>query len=147
MSPTPWHWWIFGGVLVVIEAFAPGFVFLWLGVAALATGTLLWLLPALAWQGQLLLFAGLSVGSVVAWLAWRRRWPERLDEPALNRRAQQLVGQRFVLVEAIRQGRGRIRAGDTTWLVHGADLPAGATVRVVAATGGELRVEPVERDA
>ena len=33
-----WHWWVAGLLLLALEAFAPGAVFLWMGVAALVTG-------------------------------------------------------------------------------------------------------------
>ena len=142
MTPEPWHWLLLGGALIVIEAIAPGFVALWLGIAALLTGGVLWLAPALGWQAQILVFAVLAVAAVWGWLAWRRRHPQRTDQPSLNRRVDALIGQRLELVEPIRQGRGRARAGDSSWAVHGPDLPAGTVVRVTAAEGSLLIVEP-----
>jgi membrane protein implicated in regulation of membrane protease activity len=50
------------------------------------------------------------------------------------------VGQTFTLVEPIQDGMGKIQAGDTVWLVHGADAPAGARVRVVGVNGTVLKV-------
>jgi membrane protein implicated in regulation of membrane protease activity len=46
-----------------------------------------------------------------------------------------------VVEEAIAHGRGRVRIGDTLWLVEGPDAPAGAQVRVTAAEGAVLQVE------
>jgi len=43
--------------------------------------------------------------------------------------------------EAIIHGRGKVRIGDTLWMVEGPDAPAGAEVRVTAAKGAVLRVE------
>jgi membrane protein implicated in regulation of membrane protease activity len=62
-----WHWWAFGGVLVIIEAFAPGFMFLWLGIAAGLVGLVLVVWPELGQGAQLLLYAALSVLSVSGW--------------------------------------------------------------------------------
>ena len=45
-----WHWWVAGLLLLALEAFAPGAVFLWMGVAALVTGGVVALLPGLDWQ-------------------------------------------------------------------------------------------------
>jgi membrane protein implicated in regulation of membrane protease activity len=59
-----WHWWAFGGVLLIIEAFAPGFMFLWLGIAAGLVGVVLAVWPELGTGVQLLLYAALSVLSV-----------------------------------------------------------------------------------
>lgn len=139
---TAWGWWIVAGALLIIEMAAPGFVFLWLAIAGVLTGGLVWLLPELGWQIQLLAFAALALLSVVAWTRLRAASPAAADDSALNRRAEALIGQRFVLVAPIAQGRGRVRVGDSSWAVSGPDLPAGAVVRVVGADGSRLLVEP-----
>jgi inner membrane protein len=140
----PWYWWALGVILAIVEVLAPGFVFLWLGVSALLTGSILWLWPDLDWQAQMSAFAALAVGSVLGWFAWRRRSPASSSDKRLNRRAAQQIGALGSLVDGIRDGRGRMRLGDTTWLVAGPDLPAGTRVRVVGAAGSRLRVEPVD---
>ena len=48
------------------------------------------------------------------------------------------------LEEAIAHGRGKARIGDTVWVVEGPDAPAGAQVRVSAARGTVLVVEPTQ---
>ena len=136
-----WHWWVFGIVLVVLEIFAPGFVFFWLGIAAGVVGLILIPAPDLAWQWQFLVFALISVVSVYAWRLVKRRMPIASDRPTLNRRGEQLVGHRFVLQEAIVNGRGTARVDDTRWKVVGDDMPAGATVRVTGVDGTSLQVE------
>ena len=146
LEPVFWHWWAFGGALLIVEAFAPGFVFLWLGVAAGVVGTLLWLWPGIGTDFQVLIFAALSVASVLGWRRWRDAHPPRSDQPNLNRRAAQHIGQRGQLVEPIANGRGRIRLGDSSWTVTGPDLPAGQTVEVTGAEGVVLQVRPAPRD-
>lgn len=152
MIPLPdavefWHWWALGGVLVIVEALVPGFVFLWLGVAAGLVGTLLWLWPGIGPDFQILLFAGLSVASVVGWRRWQRAHPAATDQPHLNRRGARYVGQRFDLVAPITNGRGRIKLGDSSWTVAGPDLPAGQTVEVTGADGVVLQVRPTNDEA
>jgi membrane protein implicated in regulation of membrane protease activity len=144
-----WDWWTLGGVLAIVEAFAPGFVFLWLGIAAGLVGCLLWLWPGIGPDVQVLIFAALSVASVVGWRRWQTAHPGPTDQPNLNRRGAQYVGRRFALVEPITRGRGRIRLEDSSWTVTGPDLPAGQTVEVIGADGAVLQVRPLpaERDA
>jgi membrane protein implicated in regulation of membrane protease activity len=137
-----WHWWALGVVLVIVEAFAPGFVFAWLAVAAGLTGLLLLLVPSLSWQGQLLAFAGLAIASVFGWVWYVRRFARPGSDSSLNRRGMQYVGRRCIVVEPIENGRGRIRVGDGTWAAVGPDAPAGARVRVVGVDGTVLVVEP-----
>ena len=51
-----------------------------------------------------------------------------------------MIGRTATLTEPITEGRGRIRIGDTMWRVSGPDLPAGARVRVKAATDKDLEL-------
>jgi len=54
-----------------------------------------------------------------------------------------MIGQRYVLVEAIVNGRGKARVGDGQWLVAGPDLPVGTEVEVVGVDGSLLKVRAV----
>jgi inner membrane protein len=142
-----WHWWALAGALAMVEVFAPGVMFLWLGLAAGVVGAVLLLWPGLALAGQILLFAALSVASVLAWRSYQRRHPSVTDEPNLNRRAARCIGERATLLSPIVNGRGRIRLGDSSWPAVGPDLPAGMTVEVVSVAGTQLQVRPVEAGA
>jgi membrane protein implicated in regulation of membrane protease activity len=139
-----WQWLTLGVLLAVVEVFAPGFFFLWLGIGAVLTGALVWLLPGLGWEAQALTFAGLALVSVLGWFGWGRKRLRPPAESALNRRAAQQVGSVGQLVERLENGRGRIRLGDTTWPVVGPDLPRGARVRVARVEDGRLVVEAAE---
>jgi membrane protein implicated in regulation of membrane protease activity len=146
-GPTFWHWLILSGLLLLVEALAPGASFLWLSVGAGLTGLLLAVLPGLGWQLQVLHFALWSVASVSLWLWWRARSPAGRaggGDSTLNRRALHYVGSEAVLVAAIAAGHGRVRVGDGTWLADGPELPAGTRVRIAGARGAVLLVEPVE---
>ena len=136
-----WHWLILAVVLVVFEMFAPGASFLWIGIAAALTGILLWVMPNLEWTTQVLIFAVLSVLSVIAWRAWAKRHPVTTDQPALNRRGEHYLNRVFTLDEPIVNGVGKIRVDDSTWKIEGPECEAGSKVRVVGVDGVILRVE------
>jgi hypothetical protein len=138
-----WYWWVAAVVFVVIEILAPGFVFIWLGIAAAVVGLLLLALPAISWELQFLIFAVLSVAAVAGWRSYLRRNPTKSDHPTLNRRGEQYVARVFTLKEAIVNGQGKIQVDDSTWKIEGEDLPAGAKVRVVGVEGTRLKVEKV----
>jgi len=142
-SISPTQWIIAGLVLLVIEIFAPGAFFLWFGLAALVVGAIVWVIPALAWQIQIVLFAALSIGSLLWYRQWRKRQKlEASDQPLLNQRAQQLVGRVLPLVEAIEGGRGKLKLGDALWTaISTLDLPVGTRVRVVGVRDQMLEVE------
>ena len=137
-----WNWWVIGVFLIGIEVFAPGAIFLWMGIAAGVVGTVLLIFPEVIWQMQLLLFAVVSVVSILAWRVVMRRLPETAsDQPTLNRRGAGYVGRTFTLKEPIRDGTGLLHIDDSRWKVEGEDLPAGTKVKVVGIEGTVLQVE------
>lgn len=144
----PWNWMVLGFLLLVMELATPGAFMLWIGIAALVIGALslaIWDAAVWTWQVQVLAFLVLSVFSAIIGktLAGSRRTLS--DQPLLNRRGQQLIGRMATLTEPIKNGRGRVKLGDTLWRVSGPDLPAGTQVRVTGAadTDLELTVEAV----
>jgi membrane protein implicated in regulation of membrane protease activity len=126
---TFWYWLIGGVLLCALEAFAPGMFFLWVGVAALATGLLLSVFdPGFAWS--MLLFGAISVAAVLIGRRFYGASEKESDQPFLNRRIDAMVGRTYVLSEPISGGEGRLIVNDTQWRVRGADMPAGVKVRV-----------------
>ena len=139
---TFWHWFILGGVLLIVEMLVPSTLFLWPGVAALLVGTLKLVVPAVGWPALVVIWAILSVVTVVFWTRYRKKHPKAVDDNGLNQRGQQYVGQVFVLTRALENGTGEIKVGDTVWAVTGSDsLPAGINVRVSGVDGARLSVE------
>jgi membrane protein implicated in regulation of membrane protease activity len=140
----PWNWMVLGFVLLALEIVIPGVFLLWIGIAALVTGAislLIWDASAWIWQAQVLVFLLLSLISAYAGNKVMGGRNGKTDQPLLNRRSEQLIGRTATLTEPIREGRGRIRLGDTLWRVSGPDLPTGTRVRVVSVENSELVVE------
>ena len=136
-------WWMIALALIGAEVLAPGFFLLWIGIAAGAMGILTWLMPDLGALPQAVIFGAFAFASCFSYWRWlRRAYPVDAENIRLNRRGEQHIGKRYVLETAIEQGRGKARVGDSQWLVEGPDLPAGATVEVVAVDGATLRVTP-----
>ncbi len=136
-----WDWLAFGTLLLILEVFGAGGYLLWIGIAAASVGVLTYLFPALPWALQFVLFGVLSVLTAVFWWRRQRTAAKPSDQPGLNRRGSELLGRQFVLHEAINGGRGKIKAGDSLWLVSGPDLPAGSKVKVIGQDGVILQVE------
>ena len=140
---TFWDWLAFGSVLLILEVFGAGGYLLWTGIAAAMVGVLVYLFPGLPWAWQFLLFGSLSILTAVFWWQRQKAAAKPSDQPGLNQRGSEFIGRTFVLHEAIVDGRGKIKAGDTLWLVTGNDLPAGSQIRVTGQDGVVLRVDPV----
>ena len=137
-----WHWWILAGVLLIIELLLPAFFFLWLGIAAAATGLIILVFPDAPMESQLVLFAVLSIVAVVAWRRYREISVPSSDQPHLNRRGHQYIGREFTLDDPITNGVGRVEVDDSTWRVKGPDLPAGTNVVVTDIDGVVFIVRP-----
>ncbi len=142
----PWIWMILGLLLLVGEVLAPGVFMIWFGSAALVIGALT-LVPFTdvswwPWQAQVAAFGVLSLVFV---LVGQRLFPSdaRDDDAAkINTPLARFVGSEATLVDEIENGVGRVKLGDTTWRVRGADQPAGSRVRVTGEEDGVLIVEP-----
>ena len=135
-----WIWWLIGLALLAVEVVAPGYFFLWFGVAALIIGAGA-LVVDWPWQAEVIGFAVLSVAAALVGRRLTFYADTASDDPYLNERAERLAGRTFTLHEPIVEGIGRMRVDDTVWRVTGPDLSAGARVRVVGADGATLVVE------
>ena len=86
--------------------------------------------------GTLLVLADMAVD----W-TWARPTIGESDEPNLNRRGAELVGQIVMVVEPIEvEVRGKVRAADTVWVAEGIKAAVGKRVRVVGVKGTVLTV-------
>ena len=136
-----WHWLILAVALIILEILMPGAYFLWMGISAAAVGGAMFIFPEMPLLIQILIFAVLSVITVMIYKTHKRKNPVVTDEPALNRRGEQYIGRNFTLSEPIVNGMGKVKVDDSTWKVTGIDMDAGATVRVVAVDGTTFKVE------
>ena len=139
MAPH-WAWLTVGVLLCAAEIVAPGFFLVWLGVAAIATGVLAFLLP-IGVPMQLGVFAVLAFIALYGARRWLKANPIVSSDPLLNQRGGRLIGEVLTLVTAIENGRGRAKVGDGEWPVRGPDAAEGTKVRVVSADGGVLVVD------
>ena len=136
-----WNWLILAVLLFILETVVPGVHFLWFGIAAVVVGGLA-VATGIGWPWQLVAFGVISVLTVF-WVRrfCRARGGHTADLPDLNIRGQQYIGRSLVVEQAIQNGRGKVRVGDTLWQAEGPDCPAGARVKVTATRGTVLVVE------
>jgi inner membrane protein len=142
-----WDAVIWGAIALLLfaaEAMLPGAFMLWLGIAASVVFLGVLIMPGMTILAQAVAFIVLSFISIQVYRTYVRGRERQSDQPALNRRAEQLVGRVVLLEHAIEQGRGRVQIADAYWDVSGPELPAGSSVRIVGAEGMALRVEAVE---
>jgi membrane protein implicated in regulation of membrane protease activity len=136
-----WVWLTLGLVLAGLEMLVPGLYLIWLALAAIVTGVLTVALD-LSLPAQVIDFVFLSL--ILAFSARRflQDKPIESADPLMNRPGQRLVGQSALVVRAIEHGSGRVKLGDSEWIVHGPDTAAGQWVRIKGSDGAILLVEP-----
>jgi membrane protein implicated in regulation of membrane protease activity len=141
--PEAWHWIVIGLALVAVEMVMPTDVLLWFGIAGVVTG----LAVAVAEIGaawQLVVFATLAFVSYfpVRWAARQLRASDETDDDTLNRRGRSAIGHHVTVIEAIQNGYGAVRVGDSRWRATcEQDVPEGAKVEVTGVDGTTLTVK------
>lgn len=133
-------WLVAGLVLMLLEMVTPGVLLVWLGLAALGTGTVLQFV-AMDFAMQVLVFTAFAAVTITLGLRLRRTRPAS----RLNTAESGLVGRAAIALEF--HGRtGRVRLGDSDWsarLAPGAEPPVPhAELRVVGVDGTILIVGP-----
>jgi membrane protein implicated in regulation of membrane protease activity len=137
-----WYWWMLAVGFLAIELLAPGFFFLWLAVSSFIVGLLMLFVPLISLEIQLMLFSVLSVLTVLGWRQFaRHRKTIVSDHPFLNQRGAQYIGRTFSLVTPIENGEGKIKVGDSLWLVRGPDCSQDCKVKVIGIKGTVFDVE------
>jgi len=136
-----WHWWVFAIVLVVLEIFSAGAFFIWMAVAAVITGLALLIMPEMSWQIQFIVFAVASIISIVVGRSFFNRKEINTEDPTLGELESSMIGKVFIVEQAIVNGSGRLKVGESTWKAKGPDCDVGSTVKVTAVNGAELIVE------
>ena len=134
-------WWVLALVLIAAELIAPGYFLLWIGLAAVVMGLIMLILPGLGFLVQAVIFAVLSI--LICFVYWKYIRPAtelRDDQPLLNRKGARMIGRRVAVVEAIVNGRGKVKIGDSVWLAEGEDREVGTVVEVLSVSGTTLTV-------
>jgi membrane protein implicated in regulation of membrane protease activity len=137
-----WMWLLAAIFLGIAELVVPGVFLIWLAAAAAVTG-LLTLAFGIGTPFQFALFALLAIASVYLGRRWYLANPMPSADPMLNDRAARLVGRTVTVTQAIDNGEGRVKVGDSVWSCRGADCAEGSRVRITGADGSCLKVEPV----
>lgn len=137
----PWHWLILLFVLLGAEALGAGGFLLGSAAAAAVVSLWLWLVPAINWPVQLVIFGIASLLLSFAYWKLFRKVNDKSDSPELNNRASQLVGRTIILDHDLPAGHSKLQIGDTLWKVESDRyVPRGRTVSVTGNQGMTLVV-------
>lgn len=137
----PRYVWVEVGLLLAAaEMLIPGTFLIWTAGAALVTGLATFVIP-LAGAEQAVLFVLLAFTSMLARREWMRRHPVLSQDPEMNDRGARSLGEVVTVTQAILDGSGRIKRGDSEWLARGPEAAVGTRMRVSGNDGTVLLVE------
>ncbi|KNC15876.1 membrane protein [Pantoea sp. RIT-PI-b] len=137
-----WFWLTLGGLLLAAEMLGTSGYLLWSGLAAVAVALIEWLFP-ISWTSQGIMFAVMTLLSAFFWYRWMRYRESSQEANTLNQRGSQLMGMQLTLDNALKNGLGHVRIGDSSWRVQAdSDLPAGTQVIVTGVVGITLMIQP-----
>jgi len=137
-----WFWLTLGGLLLAAEMLGTSGYLLWSGLAAVAVALIEWLFP-ISWTSQGIVFAVMTLFSAIFWHRWMRYRESSQVANTLNQRGNQLMGMQLTLDNALKNGLGHVRIGDSSWRVQAdSDLPAGTPVIVTGVVGITLMIQP-----
>lgn len=97
MNIQPWHWFVFGLALMVVEIFAPSFTIFWFGLAAVLLSILLLVVSSLSIIAQLMIWTILSIMMALAWFKWIR--PLLKDRTQVGLARENTIGQIGMVIE------------------------------------------------
>ena len=138
------RWLVLGVILMLLEVVTGTTYILWPAIAALFLGVVVFILPVLGWQMQLLLFFLMSTALMFIGHKYIRPKMKGGEPSDLNDRARSMVGMRVKAIADFDTGRGRVQVGDTQWRasMNSGDAKAGDELRIVSVKGTTLTVEP-----
>ena len=142
---SPWDWFGFGVVFLVLELLINGVFLFWVGLAAITVSLFLFTDGNISWQWQLFIFGAATLLYVLGWTYLGGGKENNAEDEAskLNTRTNDFIGKVRPLTEAIVAGRGAVSIDDTRWTVEGPEAPIGQAVKVIEISGNVLKVELV----
>jgi len=134
------YWLLLGLVLAIAEVLAPGTFMIFVALGAFGAAAAALVLDDLRWQ--LLVFALASGMAVLFGRELYARLARRRDEASTIGSGP--VGEHGTVVDAIVDGRGKVKVRDSVWLAAGPDLAAGTRIVVARRDGTLLEVRALD---
>jgi membrane protein implicated in regulation of membrane protease activity len=128
---------------MALEAFAPGFILLPLGVASILTAPM-----AVFLNSWISVLALLSANIIIVFLVFSKFVKPRMQKKAYKTNADSLVGREVVVAEKILSDKdaGMIKLYGDDWRAlntKNEEIQIGERVRIVAVEGNKVRVERI----
>ena len=142
----PWHWFILGVLLMILELILPMFAALWFGLAAMVVGVVMLLFPSLSLTVQIWLWIILSIACTVLWFKLIK--PLSIDKTKAGLPREATIGQVGIVIQiGLLHDQVRVRftlpvLGADEWNCRSlSDVQVGDRVIVTDISGNDLVVK------
>lgn len=146
----PWHWLVFGMVLIAFELAVPSFTIIWFGCGAILVAGLAWFIPTLSETLQIFLWAVSSIFFTLLWFVLFK--PKMIDRTKAGISLEALLGQAGLVIRVPHESiRGVVKftpplLGAEEWqFICNEDVSLGDKVTVVDVSGNTLIVKKNRR--
>jgi len=142
----PWHWLVFGMLLIIFEMVVPSFTFIWFGCGALFPALLSWLVPGTSLGLQIFAWALASIFFTVGWFRVIR--PRMKNKTTAGLSLEAVLGESGLVTKVPHaDGRGAVKfttpllgAEEWQFICH-ETVAVGDRVTVVDVSGNTLIVK------
>lgn len=140
-----WSWLSLGVILMLLELIVPGVFLFWVGLGSALTA-LVALLTDWTISDQLICFSFLSIISLFFGLfVYKKIFASDSQKQTadINDINLDFVGKTYTVSDAITEGQGKVKVGDTVWIAEcQTDVAKGQKVVVEKVNGTVLLVRP-----
>ena len=142
----PWHWLVFGMILILFELAVPSFTIIWFGCGAVLVAGLAWFIPSLAISMQIFFWALASIFFTALWFLVFK--PKMTDRTKAGISLEAVLGESGLVIR-VPQAKVRGVAKFTTPLLGAEEwqfichetVALGDRVTVIDVSGNTLIVE------
>ncbi len=142
----PWHWLIFGMILILFELVVPSFTIIWFGCGAILVAGITWFIPGLTINLQIFFWAIASILFTVLWFSVFK--PKMIDRTKAGISLEAVLGQSGLVIRVPRENaRGVIKfttplLGSEEWqFICHETVGLGDRVTVINVSGNTLIVQ------
>lgn len=142
----PWHWFVIGVLLMLLELLLPAFAALWFGIAAIIMGIVSLIFPFMGFTTQLVIWIILAILCTLAWFKFIK--PLSVDKTKAGLSREATIGQIGMVIQTnLNHDQIKVRfpipvLGSDEWNCRTqSHVQVGDRVRVTDILGNDLVVQ------
>jgi hypothetical protein len=145
-TPQPWHWLVFGMILILFELIVPSFTIIWFGCGAVVVAGMAWFVPGLTVSLQLFFWAIASICFTAIWFLLFK--PKMTDKTKAGISLEAALGESGLVIRLPQdKARGIVKfttplLGAEEWqFISDEKVALGDRVTVIDVSGNTLIVQ------